>query len=1100
MTQSSPADPLPPEQPSARALAVRNANALRVAAARDDLVAPETEDDGIDLRQVLRIVLKYKWMLLAFALVSGLIAAVQSLRATPMYRTAATVQIERAAQRVVAFGSDVDTEQQVWDDGSQLLTQIELLKSRAIAERVIDEMGLNRRRGSGELPDSPAGLAAGGVEVDQPAQKPSGFLDRILSNYRQISTPAVKNEQFLDRDSAVAAFRGSVLIEPVKETRLVNIVVTNSDPQLAARIANSMAKTFMAVNLERRLESSTYAQRFLEDQIKGTKTKLEDSERLINDYSKRNQILALADKSEVASQNFAALSSSLARAEEERIRAESLYNEVARNPESAPQVLDSKAVQALKEQRAKLEAEYTQNLSTFKPEFPRMVQLKTQIDDLNGRIRSEVNIVVGSVKAQFEAARQQELQLRERVGQSRAAVETVQDRSVDLNLLMRELDTNRQVYDSLLQRLKEVSVTSGLTSNNISIVDEAQPPLFPFSPQPERYALIGMSLGLLLGLALAFLREMLDDSVKHPDEIEPSYGLPVLGLIPLVKNAGRVGRVAALVHDDPRSPFAEAYRSMRTALQFSTNDGAPKLMMVTSCGKAEGKTTTAIALAINFAQLGKKVLLIDADMRNPSVHKTMKLPNEHGLSNFLAGEPSAGTLIQNANIANLSILTAGPTPPDPVDLLLGQKLQLLLEKANELGYAQVIVDSPPLLGIADAVVLGNQIPHVVFTIKAGSTRKSAIKDALRRLRHGGITPMGVVLTHVSDKHGNDYGYGSYYGYDADQATRQGLGAAMTGGRAQEEMRSASSMGGSVSALFRAASWPRGALATVVVGGVLALGVGGWWLWPGEPEVAAAPFKADQSTVKGVVQVETTPATPASVPAAPLAQGAEVAGAAATTMAAAVAQRSQGEGNAVAPLAAAELSKKPDFLTIQDKPGDIWPPLGELWGVKLNPANPCENAISLGVQCFRQLGIGLPELRALGRPGLVQLKQESIKRWVLLRGMDSEKVTLFSGGITWQLPLAEFQMTWSGAFTTLWRLPPDHRERVFAATESDPAGQWLNEQLKQMQAKQILAPTEDSLEARVTQFQKQNQLPRDGKAMPTVFVLVNLLTGVDEPRV
>ena len=1071
MTQIVPSENQPPEKPGARALAVRGANALRFPVARDDMSASENEDDGIDLRVVLRIVLKYKWMLLAFALVSGLIAAVQSLRSTPMYRTAATVQIEKAAQRVVAFGADVDAEQQVWDDGSQLRTQIELLKSRAIAERVIDEMGLNRRRGSGELPEPGAGAVPDELESAQPAQKPSGFLDRILANYRQISTPAVKNEQFLDRNSAVSAFRGSVLIDPVKETRLVNIEVTNSDPQLAARIANSMAKTFMAVNLERRLESSTYARRFLEDQIKATKTKLEDSERLINDYSKRNQILALGDKSEVASQNFAALSSSLSRAEEERIRAESLYNEVARNPESAPQVQDNKTVQTLKEQRAKLEAEYTQNLSTLKPEFPRMVQMKSQIEDLNARIKSEVTIVVGSVRAQFEAARQQELQLRDRVGQSRAAVESVQDRSVDLNLLKRELDTNRQVYDSLLQRLKEVSVTSGLTSNNISIVDEARPPLFPFSPQPGRYALIGMGLGLLLGLALAFMREMLDDSVKHPDEIEPSYGLPVLGLIPLVKKSGRSGRVAALVHDDPRSPFAEAYRSMRTALQFSTTEGAPKLMMVTSCGKAEGKTTTAIALAINFAQLGKHVLLIDADMRNPSVHKTMMLPNDSGLSNFLAGEPGAGTLIQNANIANLAVLTAGPTPPDPVELLMGPKFQMLLEKAQELGYTQVIIDSPPLLGIADAVVLGNQIPHVVFTIKAGSTRKSAIKDALRRLRHGGISPMGVVLTHVSDRHGNDYGYGSYYGYGTDQPPRGGV---------ETPLGAASGAGFS-----GAARAPRAWLVAGAVG-VLALALGGWWLWPDAPAAVAAAPK-ERAAVSGTVQ-QLVPAVDAGVPSAPVPQDAVGAVAAVVAVATEAPQGGAGEATAA-----------PELAAVSDKPEDIWPPLGALWGVKLNPSGSCESALTLGVQCFRQMGIGLPELRALSRPGLVQLKDAGVKRWVLLRGMDGQAVRLSAGDRSWSLPITEFQKLWTGAFTTLWRLPPGHRERVFAAGEKDPAGQWLNEQLKSLQSQQKLDATEDSLEARVSQFQKQNQIPRDGKAMPPVFVLVNMLTGVDEPR-
>lgn len=983
MTQIVPADSPSSEPSRARAIALRNASALGFPAERDESGTAVIEGDGLNMRALLRVLLRYKWMLLALMLLGGVVATVQSLRSTPMYRTAALVQIDRTAQRVVAFGQDVDPERDAWDDGSHLNTQIELLRSRAMAERVIDELGLNRRKSADEaLPDELGEARSPDAANGAASASKTGFLGRLQNTYRKLHTPAITDTRFLDRDGAVSAFRASVSIEPVRESRLVNIVVTNSDPELASRIANTLAKTFMAVNLERRLESSTYARRFLEDQIKATKTKLEESERQINDYSKRNQILALSDKSDVASQNYATLSASLARAEEERIKAESFYNEVVRNPESAPQVLDSKAIQALKEQRVRLEAEYTQGLAVYKPEFPKMLQLRAQIDDLGARVKAEVNVVVGSIKAQYDAARQQESLLRERVGQSRTTVESVQDRSVDLNLFKRELETNRQVYDSLLQRFKEVAVTGGLTTNNISIVDEAKPPLFPFSPDPERYALIGMALGLLLGLGLAFLRENLDDSVKHPDEIEPSYGLPVLGLIPLVRKSGRSGQVAALVHEDPRSAFSEAYRSMRTSLQFSTNDGAPKLMMVTSCGKAEGKTTTAIALAINFAQLGKQVLLVDADMRNPAVHKTMLLPNESGLSNFLAGEPGASTLIQKANINNLSVLTAGPMPPDPVELLMGPKFQLLLEKAQELGYTQIIIDSPPLLGIADAVVLGNQIPHVIFTIKSGSTRKSAIKDALRRLRHGGIVPMGVVLTHVSDKHGTDYGYGSYYGYGDEASAPR---AAATSPQAGEGGPSAPQP-----ATARAASegdWGapqrsrRGLVTGLAVGAVagLALAAAAWWMGSGDPEAGekAAPRAAEPSSVNVSVPADAT---------SPLA--------------------------AAAPVAAV-------ILSATDK--------------------------------------------------------------------------------TRQMPLADFQKTWSGAFTSLWRLPSDHRAKVFAAEASDPAGQWLNEPLKGLQAQQKLAASGDSLRARAVPFQQHN-MPRDVKPLPAVFGLVHRLAGVDETRV
>lgn len=766
MTENVPVDPVQPNSPGARGLAIRSSHALRHAALREE-ASPTVENDGLDLRDLLRVVNKYKWMLLTLTLLFGLIAAVQSLRSTPMYQTAALVQIDRAAQRVVAFNQDVDAQQQVWDDGSQLETQIELLKSRAMAERVIEEMGLARpSAGASAMPGMAPGNEISPMQeagTNAAPKAPANFLERILANYRQLNTPASSDAQLMDRNSAVSAFRSSVEIEPVRNTRLVNIVVTNSNPALAARIANTMARTFMAMSLESKLESSTYARSFLEDQIKATKAKLEESERVINEYAKKNEILMLGEGNEVASQNFSGLSSALARAEEERIKAESLYNAVLRNPESAPQAIENAAVQAFKEQRAKLMAEYTVNQAVFKPEFPKMVQLKAQIDELNVRIKGELNVVVASVKGQYEAAKQQEAQLRDRLSQSRAQVLVNQDRSVDLNLLKRELDTNRQVYDSLLQRFKEVSVTGGLTTNNISIVDEAQTPQYPFSPQPQKNAAIGMALGLLLGLGLAFLRESLDDSLKHADEIETNYGLPLLGLIPVIKGGGKSLQAGLTAHENPRSPFSEAYRSMRTALQFSTPEGSPKRLMVTSCGASEGKSTTAIALAINFAQLGQSVLLIDCDMRNPSLHTTLKLPNEVGLANFLAGDTGPRTLIQPTAVPNLSLLPSGPLPPDPVELLMGPKFILLLEKAQEMGFSQVIIDSPPLLGLADALVLGNQIQHLVFAIKAGHTRKSSIKNALRRLHGAGIYPMGVVLTHVQNHHASEYGYGDYYG-------------------------------------------------------------------------------------------------------------------------------------------------------------------------------------------------------------------------------------------------------------------------------------------------------------------------------------------------
>lgn len=762
------------------ALQLRDPNALQAINLR--AATEEQADDGFDLKDLLRILLKHKWALLSAALLGLTVATVDGLTRTPMYRAAATLQIDQSTARIVQFNRDVDPYQDA--DGMTLQTQIELLRSRALAERVIDELGLDPARG--RLTGLPA-PALGASSTDAPAAaEPAaatppelaavripglGMLtdlkDRVVMGYQRLGQPAVKDRAVLGREAVVGGFMGSVSIAQVPNSRLVRVSVASANPAHAARVANGIAKTFIAMNMERRSDSSGYAKNFLEDQIKATKAKLEESERALNSYARANSILMLDDKTNVVNQAFSDHSAALSKVEQERQRAEAVYNEVQRNPESAPQVLESKTVATYKEQRAKLESEYLTNLSTYKPEFPKMVQLRAQIAEMDARIKAEVGVVLVAVKAQFDAAKRQEEQVRARVGETRKEVLVSQDRGVQLNLLKRELDTNRQLYDGLLQRLKEVGVTGEVTANPISVVDLAATPLFPYEPDVRNIAMVGLMAGLLVGLAWAFIREHMDDSIKHSDEVEALFGVPLLGVIPQLtrKSAAKSRRdVSMQTIEDPRGSFAEAYRSMRTALQFSTAEGAPRQLMVTSSVQGEGKSTTAVALAINFAQLGKRVLLVDADMRNPSLHKALSMDNERGLSNYLSGEGSREQLIRPTEIEGLSLLTAGPTPPSPVDLLMGPKLLRLLEKAADMGFDQVVLDAPPLLGIADSIVLGNQIQSIVFVVKAGDTRKSSIKDALRRLRTAGLVPLGVALTRAPSHHTSYYGHDSYYGY------------------------------------------------------------------------------------------------------------------------------------------------------------------------------------------------------------------------------------------------------------------------------------------------------------------------------------------------
>ena len=636
-----------------------------------------------------------------------------------------------------------------------------------MGERVIDELRLDQSTPTGQTAVTPSATKSLGGEGGTAEENRGDYLDRLIAGYRKMTNPSVKNAEVLGREAVVSKFINSLTVEPVRSSRLVKLHVDNTDPQLAARIANSTVQAFIAMGMERRLEASSYAKSFLEDQIKQMKAKLEESERRLNAYAQSNQILTLDEKTSAINQTYTDFAGALAKAEQERIKADAILAEVKRNPEAATAISDNKTIQTYKEQRAKLQIEYQENLRIYKPEFPKMLQIKAQLAEVDSQLKQEIGNVVASVQAQRDAAAKQEDLLRERVGQTRKQVLTTQEHGIDMNLLRREVDTNRQLYDSLLQRFKELGVSGNIVANNVSVVDAAEPSLFPYKPNLLANLLVGIVAGILLGAAIVVALEVMDDSIKYPDEVERILGLPLLGIIPKLNRKRQAGKPVAMeVHEDPRSTLAEAYRSVRTALQFSTAEGAPKRLVVTSTTRNEGKSTTSLALAINFAQMGQRVLLIDADMRNPTVHKLLGIPNDFGLSNLLSSDNRGDKMITPTVIPNLSVLTAGPIPPNPVDLLTGPKLLLLLNITAALGIDYVIVDAPPMLGLADAVVLGNQLQNVLYVVQASSTRKAQIRNALRRLRQAGLVPRGVVLTQTL-QHALPQDYESYYGYSAE---------------------------------------------------------------------------------------------------------------------------------------------------------------------------------------------------------------------------------------------------------------------------------------------------------------------------------------------
>jgi polysaccharide biosynthesis transport protein len=742
-TESNQAEP-------GSALAVRATTALST---QVEATQPPALDDSLHLRDLLRIVLKRKWWIVSAALVITIISTLQTLMQTSIYRATTTIQIERNAARVVDYKDGTsNSDGFAYDEREFLATQYELLRSKALAERVMEALSLDLER-------KPSINKAEGTLAAEPPER-DDFIGKITATLKKRREPSVRDTQLLDRESVVGSLRGSVSIEPVRNARLVKIHADGSDPSLASRVANTWAQTYISTNLERRFEASSYAKTFLEQQLAKTKEKLEQSELQLNQYTRQKQIVNVDEKTNLTAQNLQEFTAALAKAEQERIRAEANYEEVRRNIGTAKELLDNKTLSVFRESKARLEGEYQDQLKIYKPGFPKMQQLQSQIEELDKKIAVEIAAIKatieGGAKSAFDAARTQENQLRARADSAKRTVLEQQDQGIRYNILKREVDTNREIYNGLLQRLKEVGVAGGVGTNNVSVVDKADIPLFPYKPDLRRNALIGLLLGLMVGLAVAFLVEYLDDSIKFPDEVERFTGLALLGVIPKV-NTGRAA-VREQIAKDPRSALSEAYRSLRTALQFSTARGAPRTIVVTSCTKNEGKSTTSFSVALALSQLGKRVLLVDGDMRNPTVHKLFGGDHSSGLSNLLSSEVDPIAVTRTTEFQNLFYISSGPLPPNPAELLSGGQLAKLLAPTFT-SFDHIVVDAPPIMGIADAIVLCKHVEATLFVVECASTRKTSIRNALRRLHQAGSHPLGAVLTKLPSS-------ASLYGYDA----------------------------------------------------------------------------------------------------------------------------------------------------------------------------------------------------------------------------------------------------------------------------------------------------------------------------------------------
>ena len=708
--------------------------------------AAPAEPDGPNLRdqffKILGLALKHRWLVLACCVGGLVIGFLVTFTSTPIFRATATIQVDLAAAKVVKLDTP-DSSPQV-DSFRFYQTQRELLQSRSLAERVASNLD----------------LGDGGFVNPRPTSS-WAKLKRIIFPDR----PGEKLDLAQRKAAAAGSIQAGLSVFQAPNSSLVSISFDSPDPGWSANIANAVAQGFTDLNLERRYGSSAYSRKFLEEKLAELKVKLEESEKALVEYQDKEQIITSKGKDQqpLADSDLLSLNSALQGVRTERIRAQELWQQAERTPGLAlPQIINDKSIAALREKRAFLASEYQDKLATFKPDYPDMRRLKAQVTQFDSEIERAATTIKGSLKAQYESLLQQEELLQKDIEKASGKVLVARNKGIQMQILQREADSTRTLYDGLLQQYKDMGIAGATGVNNVAVVDRAQTPGAPYKPDLKKNLLMWFVFGLFAaGAAVAGL-EILDDTFKSPEEIEDQLGLAVLGLIPKVKED-----IFESLRNSPVSPVSESYRSLRTALQFSTSNGLPKSLVVTSPNAGEGKSTTSVALAINFAQLGMSVLLIDGDLRNPSAHQLLRCPAENGLTNYLVGSASAGDIMQGTDVPQLCFMASGPLPPNPAELLAGQNMVRLLSSAGE-KFDIVIIDAPPVLGLADAPLLASMGAGTLLVLGAGETRRGVVKAALKRLHFARAQMVGVVLNKFDMRAANyayhSYGALQYYGY------------------------------------------------------------------------------------------------------------------------------------------------------------------------------------------------------------------------------------------------------------------------------------------------------------------------------------------------
>jgi capsular exopolysaccharide synthesis family protein len=727
-------------------------------------------DSDLSLVHYLQILYRRRYIAVSAFLLVFFAVTLYTVTATRIYQATSRILIERDTPNVVSF-------QEVLDQGAQTddyyETQYAILRGRGLARRTIDALGLWTH----PLVNQQPGFSARGLIM-----RPFNAMQQWFDPPRTIEAPGA--EETAAQSRVIDRFLANLNVEAVRYSRLVDITYRSPDPVMAARIANALGEAYIKQNVEFTSTTTREASDFLTQQLAEQRLKLEASEQALQAYRERTDSVSLEDRQNVVVQRLADLNAAVTRANTARIQKESAYNQVKAaldNPaaiDTVPLILSNPFVQQQKTELATLQRQRAQLSEKLGPNHPDMIKVGVAIQNAEARIQAEVAQIVSSMRSDYEAAMAEERSLTATLNRQKGEAQVLNRTGIEYGALQRDADANRQMFESLLKRTQETGISEELKAGNIRVVDQAETPPRPVSPNMFNNLLIALLGGLALAVGLAFAFEYGDDRIKNPDELKKSLGLPFLGMVPALFDKSIT---TPLINGNAPSIFGESFRSIRTNVLFSSADEGSRLVVVTSSAPGEGKTAVSTNLSLALAQAGHRVLLIDADMRKPRVHEVFSQPLAPGLSNLLVGDKPVSEAIRESTQQGLWLMAAGTYPPNPAELLGSKKFRDLTVFLQQY-FDWVIIDTPPVMAVTDAAIAANLAHGVLFVVGAEMTSRRVAQRAVEQLEMSQARFLGAVLNRVDLEH-NAYYYSRYYRPEYGGYYGAGAGASTGGGDA-----------------------------------------------------------------------------------------------------------------------------------------------------------------------------------------------------------------------------------------------------------------------------------------------------------------------------